>query len=180
MSIEDALLKSAAAQEKLAEAMTRYAAVMERIADAGVSFVGAPAQLPEGAPVTPAAPQPAAAAAADAPADKPRRGRPPKAKEEQQAPAPAPQNEDVDLGGDEDDADPFADDAAPAPAEKKYTAAEIRDLILKVRDIGGEKANAAQAKEIIKKVGVTSVAEIKESDYAKVAKLCHEALAKAK
>ncbi len=177
MPIEDALLKSAAAQEKLAEAMTRYAAVMERIADTGVSFVGAPAQLPEGAPVTPAAPQPAAAATAD----KPRRGRPPKAREEQQqVSAPAPQNEDVDLGGEEDDTDPFADDEAPAQAEKKYTAAEIRDLILKVRDIGGEKANAAQAKEIIKKVGVTSVAEIKESDYAKVAKLCHEALAKAK
>jgi hypothetical protein len=68
MSIEEALLKSAAAQEKLAEAMDRYAGVMERIAESGVAFVGVSGSLPEGATTTAA---PAAATAGKAGQAKP-------------------------------------------------------------------------------------------------------------
>ena len=175
MSIEEALLKSAAAQEKLAAAMDRYAGVMERIAESGVAFVGGPGSVPEGAAT------PAATGKTD---DKPATGKKPtaaekkaaekKAAEEAAAAAAAAEGgEGEDPFADGSD-DPFADGGDEA--EKNYTAAEVRELILKVRDKGGEKKNAAGAMEILTKLGVKSMSEIKDADFNKAAKLCLAAL----
>lgn len=172
MSIEDALLKSAEAQNNLADAMNRYATVMAKIAESGVSFVGTAAQTPAGA---------AAAAAADAApatkeptaAEKKAAAAAKKKAEKAAAEAAAADASGDDLGLDEDD--PFAD-PADAPAEKTYTTADIRELILKVRDKGGEKQNAEGAKKVLTALGVKSMSEIPEDKYAKAAELCLAAL----
>lgn len=177
MSIEEALLKSAAAQEKLAAAMDRYAGVMERIAESGVAFVGGPGSVPEGAAST-------AGTATGKTDEKPATGKKPtaaekkaaekKAAEEAAAAAAAAEGgEGEDPFADGSD-DPFADGGDEA--EKNYTAAEVRELILKVRDKGGEKKNAAGAMEILTKLGVKSMSEIKDADFNKAAKLCLAAL----
>lgn len=165
MSFEEALKLSAASQEKLAAAMDRYASVMERIADAGIAFVGQPGSLPEGAAVnTPAN--------TDKPAGNKRGPKPTKPAETK----PAETADTTDTGSDEGD-DPWGDDVGGAE-EVTYTAADIRELILKVRDKGGEKKNAEAAKAILTKLGVKSMSEIKEADYAKAADLCNKALGK--
>lgn len=177
MSIEEALLKSAAAQEKLADAMNRYAGVMEQIAESGVAFVGGPGSVPDGVATPaatktdsakePTAAEKKAAAAAKKKADK-------EAADKAAADAAAAEGGD---GGEDPFADggddPFADGGE---AEKNYTAAEVRELILKVRDKGGEKKNAAGAMEILTKLGVKSMSEIKDADFNKAAKLCLAAL----
>lgn len=167
MSIEEALLKSAEAQEKLADAMNRYAGVMEQIVETGVAFVGTPAQLPDGATTTtsttakePTAAEKKAAAAAKKKADA-----------EAKAAAEAAAAE----GGEEEEEDPFAD-PGETTAAKEYTTAEIRDLILKVRDKGGEKKNAEGAKKVLTALGVKSMSEIPEDKYGKAAELCLAAL----
>jgi hypothetical protein len=175
MSIEEALLKSAAAQEKLAAAMDRYAGVMERIAESGVAFVGGPGSVLEGAS-TPAA----STGKTD---DKPATGKKPTAAEKKAAEKKAAEDAAAAAaeGGEGDDTfadggegdDPFADGGE---AEKNYTFAEVRELILKVRDKGGEKKNAAGAVEILTKLGVKSMSEIKDANFNKAAKLCLAAL----
>lgn len=172
MSIEEALLNSASAQEKLAEAMNRYATVMERIVETGVSFVGAPSQLPDGANTG----KPAADAKADA---KPLTAAQKKAAEKKAAEEAAAAAVSNKAGAESDpfaDAgdDPFAE--GEGEAEKDYTAAEVRELVLKVRDKGGEKKNQAGALEILTKLGVKSMSEIKDADLNKAAKLCLAAL----
>lgn len=170
MSIEQALLKSAEAQEKLADAMNRYASVLEQVIETGVTFVGTPAQLPDGATVAagatsakePTAAEKKAAAAAKKKAEK-------EAAEKAAADAAA-------ASGGEEEEDPFATGDEDAGAEKTYTTAEIRDLILKVRDKGGEKANAEGAKKVLAALGVKSMSEIPEDKYAKAAELCLAAL----
>ena len=52
----------------------------------------------------------------------------------------------------------------------------VRELILKVRDIGGEKKNAEGAKKVLTALGVKSMSEIPEDKYAKAAELCLAAL----
>lgn len=172
MSIEQALIKSAEAQETLAAAMNRYAAVMEKVVETGVTFVGTPGTLPEGATSKTSDPAPtreltaAEKKAAKKAADK-------AAAEKAAADAAAAD----DAGGEEEEEeeDPFATDD-DTPAEKTYTTAEIRALILKVRDKGGEKANPEGAKKVLTALGVKSMSEIPEDKYAKAAELCQKAL----
>lgn len=148
------------AMETLAVAMERQAAILEKIAEAGVAFVATSAQLPDGAAVSTASGKNEKKPAED----KPTRGKAAAAK-----PTPPPADE----GDDGDDWDDGEEQE-----EVTYTAADVREAILKVRDKGGEKANAEQAKEILKKIGAKSPSEIKEADYAKVMELCNKALAK--
>lgn len=176
MSIEEALLKSAAAQEKLADAMNRYAGVMEQIAESGVAFVGGPGSVPDGvatpaATKTDSAKEPTAAEKKAAAAAKKKAEKEAAEKAAAEA-AGADAGDDPFADGSEGD-DPFADGGE---AEKNYTAAEVRELILKVRDKGGEKKNAAGAMEILTKLGVKSMSEIKDADFNKAAKLCLAAL----
>lgn len=189
VSIEEALLKSAAAQEKLADAMNRYSSVMERIAENHVTVVNAPSFESGGAAAaapaeakndTPKGPTAAEkkAAAAKKKAEKEEAD---KAAATEAAAAAAAESEADSVGDDGGDSDPFADDGddpfAPADEpEKNYNAVEVRELILKVRDKGGEKKNSEGAKEILAKLGVKSMSEIKATDYNKAAKLCLAAL----
>ena len=174
MSIEEALLKSAAAQEKLADAMIQYAGALQRAIDTGITFVGTPAQLPEGATAT------AAAGKADKPADKPADKKPTAAEKKAAAAAEKKAAEEAAAAAaaeQEEEEDPFADpDGDGASDEKTYTTAEIRELILKVRDKGGEKKNAEGAKKVLTALGVKSMSEIPEDKYAKAAELCLAAL----
>jgi hypothetical protein len=156
MSLEESMLKLAEANNRLADATTKYAAVVEANtevlksihAQGGVSFVGA----------APSGDTPTAAT----PAGKP--GRKPKETPAAAAPAvaePDPFGDDDDLGGE---------------PEKTYTAADIKAGILKVRDKGGEKKNEAAARAILKEIGVDSIGKIAESDYPKVMALVEKAL----
>lgn len=170
MSIEEALLKNAEALNRHSEALNRQAAVMEQIAESGVAFVATAAQLPASASTTSGA-KPAAAAekpktAAEKKAEK-------KAAEAAAASAAAITVESPDDDLDDDEGDPFAADEDEA---KTYTTADIRALILKVRDKGGEKANAEGAKKVLAALGVKSMSEIAEDQYAKAAELCLKAL----
>jgi colicin import membrane protein len=171
MSIEQALLKSAEAQEKLADAMNRYASVMEQVIETGVTFVGTPAQLPDGATVASGA----ASSAKEPTAAEKKAAAAAKKKAEKEAADKAAADAAAASGGEEEE-DPFATGDEDAGAEKTYTTAEIRDLILKVRDKGGEKANAEGAKKVLAALGVKSMSEIPEDKYAKAAELCQAAL----
>ena len=185
VSIEEVLLKSAAAQEKLADAMNRYSSVMERIAENHVTVVNAPSSESGGAAAAPAeakndTPKGPTAAEKKAAAAKKKAE---KEEADKAAAAAAAEAEAASTVGDDgdDDSDPFADDGddpfAPAgEPEKDYNAVEVRELILKVRDKGGEKKNSEGAKEILTKLGVKSMSEIKATDYNKAAKLCLAAL----
>ena len=76
--------------------------------------------------------------------------------------------------GDDND-DDWGD--TPAAEAKKITAEDVREAILKVRDKGGEKKNAEEARGIMLKLGVKSPSEIKPEQYEKAIKLCDAALA---
>ena len=76
--------------------------------------------------------------------------------------------------GDDND-DDWGD--TPAAEAKKITAEDVREAILKVRDKGGEKKNAEEARAIMGKLGVKSPSEIKPEQYEKAIKLCDAALA---
>lgn len=165
MTIENALLKSAEANEKLADAMNRYSDVLLAAVEGGVSVAGTAFEKTEATTDTkaPTAAEKKAAAAAEKKAAK-------EAAEAAKAAAEAAEDDDG-LGDDDDDG--FGDDEA---SEKTYTTADIRELILKVRDIGGEKKNAAGAKKVLATLGVKSMSEISEDMYGKAAELCLKAL----
>lgn len=146
------------AMENLAVAMNRQAAILEKIAEAGVAFVATSAQLPDGAAVV----------STDKPATGGKRGRP--ASKPADTTAAAANNTDA------EEPDPWADEGSEDEAPT-YTSADIRDLLLKVRDKGGERKNSDAAKAILTKLGVKSPSEIKEADFAKAADLCNKAMA---
>lgn len=144
MSIEQSMQAQADAMNNLANAMNRYASVMEAIANRDPSHI-----------VTPPAGN-AAAAETPAAAEKSKPGRKPK-NETKAADTTAEPEPDA-FG---DDGDAFGDEPA------KLTAEDIRALVLKLKDKSKEDALA-----VIKAVGVSTLAQIEEKDYQKVADLC--------
>jgi hypothetical protein len=152
MSIEDSMNRLAAAQEKLADAMTHYATVMQNIAD------GNPTSLV--APSTKSA-EPAASAAA--PATKGKR----RTKAEIEADAAKAATAEGDGEADPfatEEADPFADGAEEA--EPVLTAEVIRGLVLRVKE-----KNTENAHKLLKALGVATLGAIQEKDYPRVVEL---------
>ncbi|MBT9159027.1 MAG: hypothetical protein DDT26_00276 [Dehalococcoidia bacterium] len=168
MSIEEALLKNAEAQSRLAGAMTRYAEVMEAATAIGVKMLEAgapPGRTPDLAPTPTPTPTPTPAAETSGKT----RGRP--RKEEAKPTVAAPPAEEVEEEAEGDDWGDEQEESAP-----EYTAVDVRTAILKVRDKGGEKSNAAAAKRVLEMLGVKSMSEIPEDKYAKAISLCEKAL----
>lgn len=155
MSLEDSMKALADSNIVLAKALTGYAEVVTANtevlksihASGGVAFVGASEAVAAGAAATAG-----------------KGGR--KAKETPAASTPA--------ADPEPENDPFADDEPEAA--KELTADDIKALLLKVRDKGGEKKNEAAARKIMEAVGAASIGKIAPKDYAKVAELAEKAL----
>lgn len=156
MSIENTLQNLVDSQNNLAAAMNRYASVMESIAALGPSHI-----------ITPPATNAAAATESEpAATEKATRGRKPKAEKE----APAATQTEADPFAEGGEADPFGDDEPAAP---KHTAESIKALLLQVKD-----KNKDHALAILKKIGVSSIGQIAEKDYAQVAELAAKVLSK--
>lgn len=153
MSLEDSMKALADSNIVLAKALTGYAEVVTANTEVLKSIHAS------GGVAFVGASEAVAAGAADA-AGKP--GRKPRTTPAASTPEPEPEN------------DPFADDE-PETA-KELTADDIKALLLKVRDKGGEKKNEAAARKIMEAVGAASIGKIAPKDYAKVAELAEKAL----
>lgn len=169
MSLEDSISALAASNrllatsnENLAAAFNGYANVLNSISNAGPDRIIL--NVVPGATEGQAGDLPTSSAAPTA-GGKP--GRKPKA---EAAPAAAKAEPALDL----EEPDPFGD--VEPEAKKTYTATDVREAILKVRDIGGEGKNKAGALAVMTEIGVKSLGEIKDTQYAKVVELCNKAL----
>lgn len=151
MSLEQSMTTLAESNLKLAEAMNKYAAVMSSLAEKGVTVLTGE--------VTAA---PAAAADAGETEGK-KRGRPAKAEKPTEPKAEKPT---------EPESDPFADDDDGLGDETQtYTAEQIKNAIKAVK----EKKGKDEALGILTAIGVATIGQITEAQYAKVADLCKKA-----
>lgn len=143
MSIEESINKLADSQNNLASAMTHYATVMQNIASGNPSTIVAPTGAADagGADAGDTGKKPRGRAAAAA-----------KAAEAAKGAAAEP--------------DPFGDDAGAADAEPELTAEVIRKVVLAVKE-----KNKDHALGLLKKIGVSTLAQIEEKDYQKVVDL---------
>lgn len=146
MSLEESMATLAASNIKLADAMTRYAGVMENISKgnptSAVTATAGDAAKPQTAAQKKAAEKAAAEAASAGGAD----------------PFAEPG---ADAGG---EADPFGADAPAEETAPAITAADIKKLVLKVKEVKG----ADIAMKLLKSVGVDTLGKIAEKDYEKV------------
>lgn len=150
MSLEESMNTLAESNLKLAAAMSHYASVMQAVAAGNPTAVVAPSNPPA---ATDATPEKA----------KGKGGRKSNAEKEAEAAAKAADNGEADPFNDGGEADPFADDEPATPA---LTAEVIRGLVLKVKE-----KNKDHAMGLLKKLGVSTLGQIKEEDYPKVVEL---------
>lgn len=159
MALEDAMLKLAESNLKLADAQTHYAGIIEKFGTMVVQANGGD----DG--------EAAATAATD---DKPAKKAAAKKATKKAAAKKAAETAD-DFGGDGFGGDDEGSDGeADVPA--KLTADQIKAKLLEVRDAYGDKAPALK---IINDLGYSAIPDVKPADYAAVWKACEKAIADA-
>lgn len=157
MSLEKAMETLAVAMTAQAAATEKHTEVMQACLDQGIAFL---------APAAFAADKPSKAADAEKPAAKNKPGRKPAEKPAETKKKDEDEGDDFADDGD-DDGDDFGDDEKTASSEKKYTTEHIKELLFKVK----EKKSADDARAILKELGVNTIAQIPEKDFAKAVAL---------